>query len=110
VSDEASPAGPKTESGPPAPAVDAPLPIPSASGRMAMDDTGAASLDGESSVANDGRDGPPLVVMATRWFLAAAIMLLLPRQWFSAAMAFAAGVGLFAYHRFGSARPRRPHS
>jgi hypothetical protein len=52
----------------------------------------------------DGRDGPPLLVMASRWFFAVGVMLLLPRQWVSAGAALAIGALLAAIAR------RRHHS
>lgn len=48
---------------------------------------------------DDGRDGPPFVATLSSIFLTAGGVLLLPRQFVSAGIAFALGMGLRAVHR-----------
>lgn len=54
---------------------------------------------------DDGRDGPPLIVMASGWFFGAGVLLLLPRQWVSAGAAIAIGVVLSLVARRRAPKP-----
>ena len=58
-------------------------------------------MDRSENGVDDGRDGPPLLVMAARWFFAAGVMLILPRQWVSAGIALALGGLLYLFARRG---------
>ncbi len=56
----------------------------------------------------DGRDGRPLLRTVALWFAASAILLLLPRQWWAAAIAGAVAAVLWLAYRTVAGIPAQP--
>jgi hypothetical protein len=57
----------------------------------------------DDDAPNDGLGGPPWLPEIGKWFLAAGVMLLLPRQWVPAGVALLTGVVL-SYVEYRRAR------
>jgi hypothetical protein len=54
-------------------------------------------MGGRDDELEDGAGGPPWLPTLGQWFLAAAVLLLLPRQWVPASVSMAIGVGLSVF-------------